>query len=255
VMTVGLSVSKKSVVETKITTDEELLKQAFNAAESGLDYYLGTGETKYTAGDRNSFADVTVQNIGGGTTAVNMGGLTLRNEESFTWLVGHNADGSINFGEAFLGTGLSLCVDSDFDGSLKVDYFYRSGASYLVQRSGFNVVTAGRTNGYSNVGSTALACRGVPGMRSITLSGLTLSGVTPLLLAVKPMADDTRIAVTGSGGVFPVQGKEITSVGKAGGDVTSVESKVSRKIKVVDTYRMPPFMMDAVTATGSVLGN
>ena len=51
VMTIGLSVSKKTVVETKITTDEEQLKQAFNAAESGIDNYLGTGRKTFTASD------------------------------------------------------------------------------------------------------------------------------------------------------------------------------------------------------------
>lgn len=57
-MTIGLSLSRKTVTETKIQTDQELLKQAFNTAESGVDYYLGTGKTEYTAPDEKSKADV-----------------------------------------------------------------------------------------------------------------------------------------------------------------------------------------------------
>jgi Tfp pilus assembly protein PilX len=48
VLTLGLSTSKRTVTENKITTEEGLLKEAFNVAESGIEYYLSTGSTAYT---------------------------------------------------------------------------------------------------------------------------------------------------------------------------------------------------------------
>ena len=93
-MTLGLSLSKKSTVETKIDTNEELLKEAFNAAESGIDYYLGTGNNNYNAPGGQSSALVTTENIGGGST-LNFGEYIPVNGTEFYWLVNHNSDGSL----------------------------------------------------------------------------------------------------------------------------------------------------------------
>jgi hypothetical protein len=87
-------------------------------------------------------------------------------------------------------------------------------------------------------------------MESISLSGIP-TGVTPLLLVVKPIADDTKIAVVAIGGVqFPDQEAEISSTGKAGATY-----QVSRKVNVINQYRIPTFMLDAITAVGNVLSN
>lgn len=253
VMTVGLSISKKSTVETKITTDQELLKQAFNAAESGIDYYLATGQKNYTATDNRSQAEVKVNEIGGGSRTFNLGEITLRNENSYTWLVGHRSDGSIDTSVNMLGVGLTACVDNDFDGALKVDYFYVSGGTYGVYRAGYNVVTGGRVSGYSNVTPITNSCGS--GKKAITLNGVP-GGVTPLLLVIKPIADDTNISVVASGGAnFPSQAMEISSTGRAGDVSAGATANASRTVNIVNQYQIPAFMIDAVTAGGNVLSN
>jgi hypothetical protein len=243
VMTLGLSLSKKSVVETKITTDEELLKQAFNAAESGVDYYLGTGQT-YFPGVGNGVANVTVNsNLGAGAATVNLGGLTLRNNNNYVWMVGHNNDGSLNTGQNMNTiSSLNVCVKDAFAGNLLVSFFYISGGKYMVSRS-FGPVTAGLAG-----------CSGVSGLGSgVDLTSMLGGGKQPLLLVVKPVADDTKTAVSAGGGVtFPSQGVEISSIGKAG-DVTG--SSIDREVNVVNQYQVPSFMLEAVTAGGSVLSN
>jgi hypothetical protein len=247
IMTIGLSVSKRSVVETKITTDDELLKQAFNAAESGVDYFLGTGATNFTASDSRSQASVQVNQVGGGSDTVNLGGITLRNNNNYTWLVGHKADGSIDMATNMGGvTGLTVCVESGFAGAVKVDYFYVNGGNYGVYRAGFNV-GVGTVSGYT---TPVMGSCSVSGMRSIALN--IPVGVTPLLLVVKPIADDTGIAVVASGGPkFPTQAAEISSTGKAGGTT----AQVSRKVNVINQYQIPGFMLEPVTAGGSVGSN
>jgi hypothetical protein len=253
VMTVGLSLSRKSVVETKITTDEELLKQAFNAAESGVDYYLGTGKVGFTSPDGQSMARVTVNNIGGGQQIVNLGGTTLRNNNNFIWLMGHKADGSLDPTINMNGmSGLTVCVDNAFNGSLKVEYFYLNAAVYSVYRTGFNIGTAGRVSGYADI--TGGSCL-VSGMKSVFLG--SMSAGTPLLLVVKPIADDTKIVVSTTGANFPSQGVEISSIGTAG-NVTGVGSSgamVNREVNVINQYIIPSFMLDAITAAGNVLSN
>lgn len=253
VMTVGLSISRKSVVETKITTDEESLKQAFNAAESGIDYYLGTGSTAYTASDNQSTAKVAVTSLGGGTNIVNLGGITLRNNYNYTWLVAHKDDGSLDLTNTFGATAMSICYDSAFDGSLLITYFYKNGANYDVYREGYNIKTSRRVSGFSD-SSIGTSCGTITGMTKINLSVPLGGGNVPLLLVVKPIAGDTKIVVSATGGIFPDQETEISSTGRAG-NVSSSTSSVNREVNVISQYQPPAFMMEAVTSAGSVLSN
>jgi Tfp pilus assembly protein PilX len=255
IMTIGLSVAKKSVVETKITTDEEQLKQAFNAAESGIDYFLGTGKTNFTASDSKSKAEVATSPVGGGTNIVDMGAVTLANEESYSWMVGHNSDGSVNLGASFQGNALTLCIEDTFTGSLKVDYFYYQAPNYQVSRLGYNVVSS-LVSGYDPIFGAAISCSGLPNTRSISLP-LTLNPgtVMPLLLAVKPIGNGTHIAVLGTGGTFPAQGEEIRSTGTAGDLTVGSNANVNRKVRVVNQYFVPAFMLDAITAVNDVNDN
>ncbi len=252
VMTIGLSVSKKSTVDTKITTDQELLKQAFNAAESGIDYYLVTGRTDYVASDNKSTATVKINEIGGGSQTFDLDEVTLRNHSSYTWLVGHHDDGSIDTSVNMAGSTFNVCVNNNFNGALKVDYFYLSGTTYWVYRSGFNVSTGGRVSGFDNVNPTDNSCSS--GRKSIPLSGLP-SG-TPLLLVIKPIEGDTNIVVVANGGnSFPDQALEISSTGKAGDVSAGATANASRTINMVNQYQVPAFMLEAVTAGGNVLSN
>ncbi len=250
VMTIGLSMSKKSVVETKLTTDEELLKQAFNAAESGIEYYLGTGGDSFQSGDGKSIAKIDVNSIGGGSNIVNLGELILSNNQSYTWLVSHNADGTINLSNNYYtGDTLDLCVDNSFTGSLKVDYFYYQNPDYRVKRLGYDIATA-KINGYQLI-PTASSCSGVADMKSVTLTVPLGSGEVPILLAVKPIGGSTKIALVGNSS-FPTQAEEIRSTGTAGDISGGTNAKVNRNVQVVNKYFVPPFMLDAVTAGGDV---
>lgn len=256
VMTIGLSVSKRSTVETKVDTDEQLLKQAFNAAEGGIEYYLRTGETTYTATDNNSSAVINPTNIGGGTT-INFEEFTANNDTVFYWLVGHNTDGTINYGSAYAGSEVNVCVNNTFTGSLKIDYFYRTaGGVYEVWRGGNNF--GGTTvNGYTD--STGVAnnsCTGVTGYKQINLP-VTLAPNTPLLVAVKPIFSGTRLIATGNGN-FPIQGVNISATGRAGavGSGAAASTNTSgREIRISSRYEVPGFMLETITAGNSVLSN
>ena len=255
VMTIGLSMSKRSVVETNITTDEELLKQAFNAAESGIDYFLSTGQNSFSSSDNKSSANVVSSSIGGGANLIDMGELTKSNNVAFFWLVGHDSNGSIDMTQKYNGTMLTVCVDDSYVGSLKIDYFYYQ-SDYKAQRVGFNVAVDNKVSNYSNIPANPVTgCAGVANSRGIDLGSLPFvsSGATPLLLAVKPIGGDTNIKIQGDN-LFPVQGVEIRSLGTAG-DVGGSGPKVNRNLRVVDKYFVPEFMIDAITSTGNVNAN
>jgi hypothetical protein len=226
VLTMGLSISKNTVTETKIDTDENLLKQAFNTAESGVEYYLATGK-QYTSDNGN--ASVVATPIGSGS-GLNSGGVVLSGKPFLFWLVDHNNSGSIGTNK-FTGTIDNICVDDSFGGGLKVDLFTFDGSNYSVVRSGYNI-KADTVNGFNRINSN---CTG-----SITVTG-------GMLLVVTPIGASTNISITGSGDDFPSQGEEIVSVGQMAGGVNT-------KVTVLNRFdEVPPFMLEAITAGNSVL--
>lgn len=240
VMTLGLSVAKKAVTDTKIDTDEELLKQAFNTAESGVDYYLATGKVGYTAPDGKSVADVNIQTVGGGTT-LSSDGLVLTNNTFLFWLIDHDLNGDIG-NSGYTGSSVDICVDDGYSQALKIDYYYRVAGNYNVTRQGYNFNGSSAVTGYT-------AKDGAGGCIELSTSG------EPLLLATTPIGGQTRIVVKDkTGGTFPIQGEEITSIGRAG-NISDTSTGVNTKVKVLNRYKVPAFMLDAITSGNSVLSN
>jgi Tfp pilus assembly protein PilX len=213
VLTLGLSASRQATVETKIDTDEEMLKKAFNTAESGVDYYLGTGITQYTAdaGTSNS-ANLSVTNIGGGSTLASDGMVSEGNTEVF-WLMGHDTNGNLNTSDYYQKDAVNICSPTA-SGNFKVDYFYKVSRSY-------------QQNNVANC-----------------LNSFSLAAGTPVLLAITPINFQTSIYITGNG-PFPIQGEEISSVGQVG--------SVNTVVRVLNKYQVPIFMLDAITSEGNVL--
>lgn len=226
-LTLGLSVSKNAVTETKIDTDEDLLKQAFNTAESGVEYYLATGNTQYS--ENNGSASVTAVDIGN-ANQINSGGAVKSGEPFLFWLVNHEDDNTIGE-DRFTGTISRICVDSDFNGSLKVDLFTTDGVNYSVNRYGYNMNGSSVVTGFSLISGS---CTG------------SISVGEGMLLVVTPIGGNTNVAVDGNTS-FPSQGEEITSVGQMTGGVNT-------KITVLNRFNeVPPFMLETVTAGNSVL--
>lgn len=230
-MTLGLSAARRTVTDTKIDTDEELLKQAFNTAESGVDYYLATGTTKFETVDQKSNADIRVNQVGLENSLVSEG-TVIENKPYLFWLAAHKNDGTIDLTSHYSGNSVEIKVDG-FNKNLKVDYFYQSGGDYAVSRYLMDFSGVGDTDINTNVG-------------------------TPVLLAITPIgASAQSISVVGGVGLtFPVQGEEITSVGHAGAvSSDSQMNQVNSQVKVFNQYRVPAFMLDAITSSGSVLSN
>lgn len=240
-MTVGLSLSKNSTVETKIDTNEELLKKAFNAAESGVSYYLGTGNTSYSSPDNLSSANVNVSNIVANGTNLDFGEYVPKNGTEFYWLVNHLDDGSI--GNTYYGASSVNVCGTGFTGSLEINYFYKIGTNYGVKRYGYNFSTSQVVNGFANVASSCVNI------------------ATPnnaLLITLTPIFNGGRFYIQSQGsGVFPIQGIQIDSTGKAGGVTDQVGAKVqvNKKINVARRYKVPYFMLNGVTSEDSVLSD
>jgi hypothetical protein len=236
-MTVGLSLSKKTTTETKLDINEELLKKAFNAAESGISYYLGTGNTSYVAPDSQSSAEVTAKNIVANGSILDFGEYTPANGTEFYWLVNHESNGDI--GTTYYAGTLSVCGNG-FTGSAEINYFYKVGTNYGVSRYGY-FFGNNRVNGFS--GDATGGCANISIVNN------------PLLVTVTPIFGGGKFYATGSG-TFPIQGVDISSLGRSGDvSTTAVGAQVNKKLRVLRRYKVPYFMLTGVVSETSVLSD
>lgn len=218
ILTLGLSASKQATIETKIDTDQELLKKAFNAAESGIEYYLGTGGVNYNGGENDGMADVSVKTVGD-SESLSFGDVTLDGGVDYFWLVNHNTDGTLGSDYYSSQTsGLNICTVDRTNISFGLSYFYKVGSDFRVLNT-----LVDTTNG--------------------CVVNFNLTSGNSILLAVTPIGSGVKIELTG-GANFPVQGEEISSVGSVQG--------VNNTVTVLNRYVVPEFLLEAVSSGGDV---
>ena len=236
-MTVGLSLSKKATTETKLDINEESLKNAFNAAESGINYYLGTGNTKYSSPDNLSTADINPRTIEADGTILDFGEYVGVNDSEFYWLVNHLDNGDI--GATYYNFGTVDVCGTGFTGSLEIAYYYKSGGTYGVGRSGVNFSSdpSKKVNGFTDMSGDCV---------EINTNHLA---VNPILITVTPIFNGGRFYVTGFGN-FPSQGVDISSTGKTG-EVSL--GQVNKKLRVVQRYKIPYFLLSGVVQVSNRL--
>lgn len=229
-MTLGLSVSRKETTETKINTVEEKQKEAFNTAESGINYYLGTGGLTYKSGSNTANVEnIEIKDSGVGAEHVlDFGEYVLENNPVYFWLVNHGVDGSIQWDTHYEGNILKICNNNTDQVNFKVDYFYRMSevGEFKVNHSYFGI------NGDSSCNELSLVTDG--------------PNTVPLLLVVTPIGVGGKFSIKGTTD-FPVQGKEITSTGESGqeGDVAG---NVKSRVRVTEKYEIPSFMLETLVA-------
>ncbi|MDD2225227.1 MAG: hypothetical protein PHP97_03620, partial [Candidatus Shapirobacteria bacterium] len=229
ILTLGLSASKTAITDTKVDTDEELLKEAFNTAESAINNYLtDSNKTNYTT--EGSGANIVATQIGGNNIKeISSEGVVSANTNQLFWLVNHNENGDI--GSTYYG-GSSSYFKIEADNSnvaLKIDYFYIDGSDYKVDRFGCYTGTD-----LTNFVGFTFNCN----------NNISTSGKNSLLVSVTPLGGSSKIKISGDS-EFPVQGEEIMS--------TSItDSGVKTQIKTRYVYQFPSFMLDAITARGGV---
>lgn len=243
ITTLGLSLSKKTVLETKIDIDDELQKQAFNSAESGIEYFLGTGvttaagKTQYQSLDGKTKAEVTIETIGRATT-VDFNELILPGGYQYFWLTGHKSDGEIDYAAYYSGNSVDVCAGS-YEGLAGVNYFYREAGIFKVERKMLNF-SSGAINGIASSGASG-------GCVTVSLTGA--GTVVPVLVTASPVGTaSVNFSLRGTV-IFPSQGNEITAVGQAGdlgGEV------VKSRVKTLDRYKILPFMLEPMTAGGEI---
>lgn len=233
ILTLGLSASKVTTTETKIDADQEMLKKAFNTAESAIDYYLATGTTGVDAyknenNGSNELADLWVKEIGN-VTSLSFSKTSQMGQIEYFWLVDHNDDGSL--GTAYLsktsgvGETISICGTSRIQ--VKVDYFYiDKNGNYQASRS------------VKTDGDDSNKCV------TLDMDPDNSNNNKSLLMTVMPMNQAGVISVR-SRRNFPVQGKKISATGKING--------INNTVSVFSTYEVPAFLTEGLISGGGIL--
>ncbi|MDD2225151.1 MAG: hypothetical protein PHP97_03230 [Candidatus Shapirobacteria bacterium] len=225
ILTLGLSASKTAITDTKVDTDEELLKEAFNTAESAINNYL-TDSNKTSYSTEGSGATVASTSIGGNNVKeISTEGVVLANTNQLFWLVNHDNN---KIGSTYYQSDFKIEADNT-NVALKIDYFYIDGSDYKVDRFGCppsvpNVNFVGFNFDCSNK--------------------ISVTGKKSLLVSVTPLGGSAKIKISGDS-EFPVQGEEITAA-------SSTDNGVKTQIKTRYVYQFPSFMLDAITAKNAI---
>ena len=226
VLTLGLSASKSAITDTKVDTDEELLKEAFNTAESAINNYLDNSETIYST--EGSEATINASPIGGedDTKSLSSEGKVLANTNQLFWLVNHDNN---KIGETYYQSDFKIETDNP-DVALKIDYFYID-ASGVYQVDRFGCYTGSDTQHF--VGFTHNCS-----------NYISITNKNSLLVSVTPLGGSAKITISGNS-VFPSQGEEITAT-------STTDNNIKTQIKTRYVYQFPSFFIDAITAKNAI---
>ena len=176
------------------------------------------------------------------------------------WLVGHNADNSLNMtgSDRYCATAGACEIDVCWDQpvtpttnpAVEIGVLYKTGVTYAIQRYTLDPDPV-RTGNYFDplpvspaIVRTSTTLAAGCGKASVYKTTITLPA-SPISLRLRPYYNQTTFTVgsesssIGSGRILPAQGFEVSSIGKT-------ESGVTRKIVVKKKYDAPASMFDFV---------
>lgn len=244
-LTVGLSLSTRSVSDLKVSGQTEDSSRAFSAAEAGIEAAL-KGDTALSGTVGNGSYALTILTAGGNDSPFSLGDLAVF--DTYTvWLVGHNSTGDVDVTVTpYTGTSIDVCWDKADSASdvpaMEASVLYKDGTSYKVWRGAYDPTssrTASNNFNYSNVSSAV--CAGKT-QNKVTIDLSFLTG-TKIALRLRPFYAKASVSVVpSSGNPLPGQGLSISSVGTAG--------QTTRKVVVTQSYGSLPSIFDYVLFSG-----
>lgn len=256
-MSLGLSASKRTIVDTKIDTDNKDLQEAFNVADSSLNTYLGGSigpDNIYYSGVGSSAKVETTPLLStniNGTPSLKFANFVSWGNRAYFWLMDTLADGSLDVNKYFQGQ-IRVCIDSGYTGGVLLENFYKTAGEFSVARSGYNILSPGFISNFTDLDNTKLTdCgNGMTGFLVSTLPQSVLFTISPLS-SQNPMLRGSSILIQSvGGGTFPQQGVLLSAIGAAGSTQKVVRVEKRRTLPMDLTI-----LLDGVVAVGKVDGN
>lgn len=243
---IGLSLISRTITDVRISSQIEQSNRAFSAAEAGIESGLKGGVAGGLTGTVNLpgvSATYDVSSLGG-TSSVYSFPFTDIGAARTVWLVSHNEEDGLDEAGALYpaDSPLDICWGASEPGTaaMIVTLFYKDGGTYKIAKGSYDPDSS-RGNNFTIADSVGDYCEGKYRFKkTITATadfGLPLDALL-LILKLQPVYAATSLAVKpGSGIPLPVQGKVITSIAQT-------ETAIVRKIKVTQSYKVLPLLLD-----------
>lgn len=240
-LTVGLSVSVRTITTNRMATAADSSQRAFSAAEAGIERALTAGnDFSIVKLSNNSSFSTTRSTVSGDEFLANNGGFIFKDDSVDVWLSDYpdyispwTGNLSIYWGDSG-----DVCVDipesANSMAALEIVLISGTKVSPVITHYAFDPCSTGR-RGYNNFGSVLgggiVAGRNFPNSATISVNSGLLARVIPLYAG-------TLIGVRGTG--LPPQGTVITSVGSSGGTQRKIVSFRSYPKAPIEMY---PFLI------------
>lgn len=241
-LTVGLSLSTRSVSDLKASGQLEDSSRAFSAAESGIEAVL-KGDTALSGTVGNASYTLTTSTAGGNDLVFSLGDINVA--DTYTvWLAGHDQSGNLDLSTTYAGGMIDVCWQkaetSSEEPAMEAAVIYKESTGlYKIWRGAYDPSATRRAgNFFSNTDSGT--CANLTNKKTLNLSSLL---GTKIALRLRPFYARATLSVAPlTGNNLPSQGLTISSVGTAG--------QTTRKVVVTQSYGSLPSIFDYVLFSG-----
>lgn len=230
VLTVGLSVASRSIVNLRLSSEEQQSQKAFSAAEAGIELALkgATPLPDQTLGDNAIIQEVRVNPISGNSFLLNGGNPVLKDEGIDVWVSDYPNYANpkkFQFLTIYWGDPSESCPNS-----AAIEVIVISGPTTAPLSTRFAFDSCSRTNNFSSADSGSYSIAEKTFKHKTTRTGpnnfeALIKNINDILIIrVVPLYLNTPIAINTcnpsdqSNGCTPLlsQGKQIESIGKSG---------------------------------------
>lgn len=222
VLTVGLSVVSRSVVQTKTAKDEADSQKAFSAAEAGIEQVLKSGNSisNQSLGNNASISNVSINAIQTAKFLVNNGAQISQDEGADIWLSTYPTYANPWTGRVRLYWGTSAACS---EAAIEAIIISSNAGAYTMTHYAFDPCANRATASGGNNFSTPAGNSGA------TINGVSLNYSFPIdvtnavLIRVIPLYNSSIVGAAGFTNntetvtqTFPSQGQIITATGTSG---------------------------------------
>ncbi len=241
ILTIGLSITARSITDLRLSSTTEQSSRAFSAAEAGIEEALQKGLTGLPSATNVSLG------TGGASYSYNVSPLGGTGyvpdkpiQQDTVIQLNLSMTGVSNPATAFNLYWVDKANSAEVDNSASMEITFVSGTTtYTLEKYAYNV-DAGRSNGFDSPSSFDQSYGGKTYRAKVSLT----IPANAQVVRIRPLYNNASLAIEAqpSGKNLPTQSFKVTAVGTAGG--------ATRKIEVTQSVSALPAVFDFVLFSG-----
>lgn len=255
-LTIGLSITSRTLQDLRSTSVTDQSSRAFSAAEAGIEEALKSGLSSGTGAfsdNKSSFSYQAVA-VGGGTVPFLFPDKIVKDNTQQIWLIEHDTSGNLVESPIYNGGTINVCwgdstAMNDSTPAIEIGVVYKSGSSYGIAKGAYDPWSSRRSNNGFGADDTGVnnCQKGLAFKKAVNFSSLGVPGgviLEALRLRLLYNATPISLAVEPVGASLPSQGKVISSRGQS-------DAGIIRKVEVYKSWPSMPALFDYVLFSGS----